>query len=56
MLGTPLKFSKFKTCEKVLPPPQLNQHTKEILKNTLGYSDKKIKNLLDTRVVGRYEN
>lgn len=56
MLGTPLKFSKFKTFEKTLPPPQLNQHTKEILKNTLRYSNKKIKELLKNKVVGSYED
>lgn len=33
------------------PPPALGQHTSEVLKNILKYSDDKIKNLIAQKIV-----
>ena len=39
-----------------LPPPDLGEHTEEILRDLLGYSDEKIKELKAQKTVGRKED
>jgi glutaryl-CoA transferase len=41
LVGSPLKFSET-PVEYKLPPPRLGEHTEEVLKKSLGYSDEKI--------------
>lgn len=43
--GTPMKFSKTKSVTTA-PPPQLGEHTEEVLKNLLGYTES---NIIDLR-------
>lgn len=38
-------------CEVRLPPPSLGQHTEEVLKNVLGYTDTVIKELRNSNVI-----
>jgi len=42
----PIKMKDVATREH-LPPPILGQHTEEVLRNVLGYSDDKIRRLID---------
>ena len=50
LAGSPLKFSDTKVDYK-LPPPRLGEHTKDILKNVLGYSVQKIENMSKRDVI-----
>jgi formyl-CoA transferase len=50
MVGSPLKFSQTPVDYK-LPPPGLGEHTKDVLKSSLGYSDNKIQELFNNQVV-----
>ncbi len=49
LLGNPIKISDVE--EHFHPPPRLGQHTEEILRNLLGYSEKKITELRESGVV-----
>lgn len=51
MVGSPLNFSATPVSYR-LPPPKLGEHTVEVLKETLGFGDLKIRELLDKYVVG----
>jgi len=50
LAGNPVKASR--TEEVFQPPPRLGGNTEEVLKQLLGYSDDKIKTLLDEKVIG----
>jgi formyl-CoA transferase len=45
LVGSPMKFSKT-PVKYSLPPPQLGEHTQEVLGGLLGYSDEKIQKLV----------
>ena len=45
-----MKFSESENCPK-LPPPALGQHSEEILRDILGYSDEAIQSLVNDKVV-----
>lgn len=49
LLGNPIKISDVE--EQFHPPPRLGQHTEEILRNLLGYSEKKMTELRESGVV-----
>ncbi|MBW1709572.1 MAG: CoA transferase [Deltaproteobacteria bacterium] len=50
LAGNPVKASE--TEEVFIPPPQLGENTEEVFKQILGYSEDKIKELLDEKVIG----
>ncbi|XP_033333295.1 succinyl-CoA:glutarate CoA-transferase isoform X1 [Megalopta genalis] len=50
IVGPPVTYS-YATNEVRLAPPMLGQHTDEILKNILGYSNDKIQNLKKVKIV-----
>ena len=50
LAGNPIKASE--TEDVFVPPPQLGEYTEEVLKEILGYSDDKIKELKDEKVIG----
>jgi crotonobetainyl-CoA:carnitine CoA-transferase CaiB-like acyl-CoA transferase len=52
--GRPIKFPG-DTQPELAPPPVLGEHTAEILKNELGYSDERITELQRTGALGRAE-
>ncbi|XP_054419879.1 succinate--hydroxymethylglutarate CoA-transferase isoform X7 [Pteronotus mesoamericanus] len=52
--GPAVRYSKFKTSQ-ARPPPLLGQHTTHILKDTLRYDDRTIRELLRTGVVSQHE-
>ncbi len=49
-IGTPMKLSETH-CEIKLPPPLLGQHTEEVLKDLLGYTQEEIKQLREQGVI-----
>jgi succinate--hydroxymethylglutarate CoA-transferase len=51
LTGIPVKFSETKASIR-LPPPLLCEHTEEILKNVLGYSNEKILKLKEIEAIG----
>jgi formyl-CoA transferase len=50
LVASPLKFSQTPVDYK-LPPPRLGEHTEEVLKESLGYSTKRIQALRNNKVV-----
>lgn len=54
LAGNPIKTPGMGE-EVFLPPPDHGEHTEEVLKDLLGYSDQKIRELKTKRVVGRKE-
>lgn len=50
LTGIPVKFSDTKPTIR-LAPPMLGQHTTEVLKEVLGYSEARIRELKRTRVI-----
>ena len=53
LAGNPIKASK---AENVfVPPPQLGEYTAQVLQGVLGYSDDKIKELKDQKLIGVLE-
>jgi CoA:oxalate CoA-transferase len=53
LAGNPIKASKVK--DVFVSPPQLGEYTAEVLKGVLGYSDAKIKELKDQKLIGVLE-
>jgi len=53
LAGNPIKASAVK--DVFVPPPQLGEYTAEVLKGVLGYSDEKIKELKDEKLIGVLE-
>lgn len=49
-VGSPIRYSN-KALENDLPPPKLGEHTKEVLKEVLGYSNEEIDNLLTQQYI-----
>jgi crotonobetainyl-CoA:carnitine CoA-transferase CaiB-like acyl-CoA transferase len=49
-IGAPIKFSKT-PCEIRTPPPDLGEHTNEILKGIAGYTEKEIQALRNSRAI-----
>jgi crotonobetainyl-CoA:carnitine CoA-transferase CaiB-like acyl-CoA transferase len=49
-IGTPFKFSESKS-ELKLPPPELSEHTDEILRELLGYSESEIDALREKGII-----
>jgi CoA:oxalate CoA-transferase len=47
--GNPVKTHGF--AEPGIRPPELGEHTKEVLKEYLNYSDEKIKQLIDEKLI-----
>ncbi|XP_036934809.1 succinate--hydroxymethylglutarate CoA-transferase isoform X1 [Acanthopagrus latus] len=52
--GPAVRFSSFAHGEP-MPPPLIGQHTVQVLRHTLSYSDDVIKTLLESRVVAQNE-
>ena len=50
LVGSPLKFSDT-PVEYKLPPPRLGEHTEDVLKELLGYSNEKIADLKSSAVI-----
>ncbi|UZO26570.1 uncharacterized protein OCT59_018785 [Rhizophagus irregularis] len=50
LTGIPVKYSKEDPRIR-LPPPTLGQHTHEVLSNILGYSEDKIKTLIEGHII-----
>jgi len=50
LTGIPVKYSKENPRIR-LPPPTLGQHTHEVLINILGYSEDKIKTLIEGHII-----
>ncbi len=50
LVGSPLKFSDTPVDYK-LPPPKLGEHTEDVLRELLGYSDDRIQELFKKQVV-----
>ena len=53
LAGNPIKASAVE--DVFVPPPQLGEYTAEVLKGVLGYSDDKIKELKDQKLIGVLE-
>jgi len=53
LAGNPIKASKVK--DVFVPPPQLGEYTAEVLKGVLGYSDDKINELKQEKLIGVLE-
>jgi succinate--hydroxymethylglutarate CoA-transferase len=51
LAGIPVKFSDTQPSIRS-PPPILNQHTREVLMNELGYSDSQIQHLVQIGAIG----
>lgn len=52
--GPAVRFSSFPLSGPT-PPPLIGQHTVQVLRDTLSYSDDVIKELLDSRAVAQNE-
>ncbi|KAF7647323.1 hypothetical protein LDENG_00174260 [Lucifuga dentata] len=52
--GPAVRFSSFSSCGP-MPPPLIGQHTVQVLRDTLSYSDDIIKTLLDSGAVAQNE-
>ncbi|XP_068593216.1 succinate--hydroxymethylglutarate CoA-transferase isoform X2 [Cebidichthys violaceus] len=52
--GPAVRFSSF-AHDEPMPPPLIGQHTVQVLRHTLSYSDDVIKTLLDSKVVTQNE-
>ena len=50
IVGPPVSYSYAENKVR-LPPPILGQHTKEILKNLLNYSDDTCNNLINEKII-----
>lgn len=50
LVGPPVTYSYASNIVRS-PPPTLGQHTSEVLKNILKYSDDKIKHLMTEKIV-----
>jgi succinate--hydroxymethylglutarate CoA-transferase len=50
VVGVPVKYSRT-PCEIRLPPPLRGQHTIEVLKNLISYSDETIKHLITSNII-----
>jgi len=50
LVGPPVTYS-YATNIVRLPPPTLGQHTSEVLRNILNYSNNKIENLIKQKIV-----
>ena len=50
IVGPPVKYSYAENSIR-LPPPTLGQHTSEVLKNVLNYSEETIEKLINENVV-----
>ncbi|KAK7865097.1 hypothetical protein R5R35_014632 [Gryllus longicercus] len=50
VVGPPVEYSEAENCVR-LPPPALGEHTDDVLKNILDYSEEKIKELKQKNVV-----
>lgn len=50
VVGPPVTYSYANNSVR-LPPPMLGQHTNEILKDLLKYSDDEIKNLISQKII-----
>ncbi|RXN11932.1 succinate--hydroxymethylglutarate -transferase isoform X1 [Labeo rohita] len=48
--GPAVRFSSFE-CSNPMPPPVIGQHTVQVLRDTLGYSDDAINQLLASQTV-----
>ncbi|KAK2869764.1 hypothetical protein Q8A67_024156 [Cirrhinus molitorella] len=48
--GPAVRFSSFE-CSNPIPPPVIGQHTVQVLRDTLGYSDNAINQLLASRTI-----
>jgi len=53
LAGNPIKASAVK--DVFVPPPQLGEYTAQVLQGVLGYSDDKIKELKDEKLIGVLE-
>lgn len=50
VVGPPVTYSYAENSVRS-PPPALGQHTKEVLRNILDYSDEKILRLVDEKII-----
>ncbi|KAJ1777904.1 hypothetical protein LPJ62_006482, partial [Coemansia sp. RSA 2167] len=48
MVGPAVEYSDAPVGEHIEPPPMLGQHTAQVLKNVLGYSDQQIQDAVDS--------